>query len=65
RVRDNLGLDNLLGVGGVSGDLARPDNIIFDFTPNQNGNAVSNSTGGFGHPTCVGTGNPASLPAVQ
>ena len=34
RVRNNLGLDHLSGVGGVSGDAARPDNIIFDITAN-------------------------------
>ena len=30
RVRKNLGLDHLSGVGGVSGDAARPDNIVYD-----------------------------------
>jgi hypothetical protein len=34
RVRNNLGLDHLSGVGGVSGDPARPDNLIFDNAPN-------------------------------
>ena len=33
RVRNNLGLDQLAGVGGVSGDAERPDNIIYDITP--------------------------------
>jgi len=28
RVRKNLDLDHLKGVGGVSGDADRPDNII-------------------------------------
>jgi uncharacterized protein GlcG (DUF336 family) len=65
RVRNNLHLDHLKGVHGVSGDLDRPDNIIFDFTPNPNGNAVSNSAGGFGHPTCLNTGGSSTLPAVQ
>src|SRR5713226_6906355 len=43
RVRNLLGLDHLAAssslpaVGGVSGDPARPDNIIFDITPNPNG----------------------------
>src|ERR1039457_2700978 len=37
RVRNNLGLDHLSGVGGVSGDPARPDNIIFDIVPNPFG----------------------------
>lgn len=64
RVRKNLGLDHLSGVGGVSGDVARPDNIIFDITPNPSG-GTGNSAGGFGHPTCINTGAPATLPAVQ
>lgn len=37
--RHNLGLDFV--TGGVSGDPARPDNIIFDVT------------NGFGHPNCL------------
>src|ERR1700680_2649179 len=49
RVRNLLGLDHLGGVGGVSGDTDRPDNIIFDITPNANG-GTGNSAGGFGHP---------------
>jgi len=63
RVRHNLGLDHLGNTGGVSGDAAHPDNIIFDITPNPNG-GTGISAGGFGHPTCINTGNPASLPAV-
>ncbi len=58
RVRHILGLDQLAGVDGVSGDSARPDNIVFDI---QGGV----SQGGFGHPTCVNTADPATLPAVQ
>jgi uncharacterized protein GlcG (DUF336 family) len=65
RVRNTLGLDHLKGVGGVSGDTDRPDNIIFDFTPNANGNLVSNSAHGFGHPTCLNSGDPKSLPKVS
>jgi uncharacterized protein GlcG (DUF336 family) len=64
RVRNNLGLDHLLGVGGVSGDVNRPDNIIYDITPNPNG-GTGNSAGGFGHPTCINTAVPTGLPAVQ
>src|SRR5437763_614656 len=30
RTRNNLGLDHLAGVGGVSGDAQRPDNIVYD-----------------------------------
>ncbi len=64
RVRNNLKLDHLSGVGGVSGDAARPDNIIFDITANPYG-GTGVSTGGFGHPTCINTGVPSTLPAVQ
>jgi uncharacterized protein GlcG (DUF336 family) len=64
RVRNNLGLDHLSGVGGVSGDAARPDNIIFDITPNQFG-GTGISAGGFGHPTCLNTSGSSTLPAVQ
>ena len=68
RVRNNLGLDHMaansgLGlpaVGGVSGDTARPDNIVFDL--DEKGASKS----GFGHPSCINTSdfskNP--LPAV-
>jgi uncharacterized protein GlcG (DUF336 family) len=80
RVRNTLGLHHFgpstAGVGGVSGDPDRADNIIFDFTPtgeggilnpNPKGTQVS-SGGGFGHPVCDagnGTLNPGTLPAVQ
>jgi len=58
RLRHYLALDHLLGVGGVSGDKARPDNIVFDI-------AGGNSKGGFGHPQCMNTTDAAMLPAVQ
>ena len=64
RVRNNLGLDHLSGVGGVSGDPARPDNIIFDIAPNPNG-GTGVSAGGFGHPTCPNTSGSGTLPPVQ
>ena len=64
RVRNNLGLDQLSGVGGVSGDAERPDNIIYDITPNPNG-GTGVSAGGFGHATCINTGDQTQLPAVQ
>jgi uncharacterized protein GlcG (DUF336 family) len=64
RVRKNLELDHLFGVGGVSGDPNRPDNIIFDITPNPNG-GTGKSAGGFGHPECINTGVPTDLPVVQ
>jgi len=63
RVRKNLGLDHLLGVGGVA-DANHPDNIIFDITPNPNG-GTGISKGGFGHPECINTGDPSLLPIVQ
>jgi uncharacterized protein GlcG (DUF336 family) len=64
RTRNNLKLDHLQGVGGVSGDAARPDNIIYDITPNPNG-GTGISKGGFGHPTCINTADPSTLPAVR
>jgi uncharacterized protein GlcG (DUF336 family) len=64
RVRNLLALDHLQGVGGVSGDPARPDNIIFDIIPNANG-GTGVSPSGFGHPTCINTGNEKTLPPVQ
>jgi uncharacterized protein GlcG (DUF336 family) len=54
RVRHNLGLDHLANTAGVSGDSTRPDNIVFDITPNPNG-GTGISAGGFGHPTCINT----------
>ena len=76
RVRHNLGLDHLSGVGGVSGDISRPDNIIYDIVANSDGTGgtgqnpegsggVGRSPSGFGHPRCLNTGNQAALPVVQ
>ncbi len=64
RVRNLLKLDHLSGLFAVSGDAARPDNIVFDITPNPNG-GTGISAGGFGHATCINTGDPSTLPAVQ
>jgi len=64
RVRKLLGLDHLFGVGGVSGDADRPDNIIFDIVPNAAG-GTGVSAGGYGHPTCANPAPPGGLPAVQ
>ena len=64
RLRNNLGLDHLAGVGGVSGDPTRPDNIVFDITPNPNG-GTGVSAKGFGHPTCPNTSGSDKLPPVQ
>ena len=76
RVRNNLGLDHLSGVGGVSGDVARPDNIIFDIVANPDGTGgtgqapngtggVGQSASGFGHPKCLNTSASDTLPPVQ
>jgi uncharacterized protein GlcG (DUF336 family) len=64
RVRKNLVLDHLAGVGGVSGDPGRPDNIVYDIKENPQG-GTGKSAGGFGHPMCINTADPGSLPAVQ
>jgi uncharacterized protein GlcG (DUF336 family) len=64
RVRQALNLDFLAGVGGVSGDATRPDNIVFDITDNPNGGS-GKSAGGFGHPKCLNTGDASALPAVR
>ncbi len=50
RVRAGLGLDNLEGVGGVSGDDTRADNIVFDIVDGV-------SASGFGHPVCIKSDN--------
>jgi Haem-degrading len=80
RVRNALGLDQFQGVGGVSGDAAHPDNIIFDITVNPDGTGgtgqapngsggVGTSASGFGHPKCLNNPIPAALtslpPVVQ
>ncbi len=76
RVRHALSLDHLAGVGGVSGDVTRPDNIVYDILPNPDGTGgtgqspagsggVGTSASGFGHPKCLNTGNQAALPVVQ
>lgn len=66
RVRKLLGLDHLLGVGGVSGDANRPDNILYDVVPNGAG-GTGNSPSGFGHPICDAgsVAAAAALPVVQ
>lgn len=64
RTRHALKLDFV--PGGVSGDAARPDNIVYDIT-NPTGFGIGVSTGGWGHPACspAATSIAASLPAVQ
>jgi len=66
RVRKILGLDHLVGVAGVSGDPARPDNIVYDIDKPGKSQAVDPvSASGFGHPTCINTADPSALPAAQ
>jgi hypothetical protein len=64
RVRNLLGLDHMAGIPGVSGDPARPDNIVYDITPNPDG-GIGNSAHGLGHPKCPNAGDQTKLPAVQ
>jgi uncharacterized protein GlcG (DUF336 family) len=64
RVRNTLRLDELDGVGGVSGDARRPDNIVFDITENADG-GTGKSKGGFGHPTCLNSKGHDTLPVVR
>jgi uncharacterized protein GlcG (DUF336 family) len=51
RTRNNLKLDYL--PDGVSGDPARPDNIVYDIT-SQPGQMPGISASGWGHPECSG-----------
>ena len=61
RVRNYLRFDYLAHVNGVSGDTARPDNIIFDAL-NGDKNGV---TDGFEQPTCLNTKGSDTLPVVR
>jgi hypothetical protein len=49
RTRHSLGLDHV--PGGVSGDATRPDNIVYDITP-QPGQMPGRQRQRVGHPTC-------------
>jgi uncharacterized protein GlcG (DUF336 family) len=49
RTRNNLHLDYV--PGGVGPDSKRPDNIVFDITP-QPGQMPGDSASGWGHPYC-------------
>ena len=64
RTRRNLNLDFV--PAGVSGDTARPDNIVYDIA-NQPGNPQGVSSGGWGHPKCstAATNIAAELPATR
>lgn len=63
RTRHTLGLDHV--PAGVSGDATRPDNIVYDITP-QAGQMSGLSAGGWGHPTCssAATAIAATLPVT-
>lgn len=62
RVRNTLQLDYL--PAGVSGDAARPDNIVHDIVT-EPGHSTGVSASGWGHPACsaAATGIAAALPA--
>ena len=64
RTRKNLNLDFI--PGGVSGDPARPDNIVYDITP-QPGQMPGLSASGWGHAACspAATAIAAGLPPIQ
>ena len=64
RTRHTLNLDFV--PGGVSGDAARPDNIVYDITP-QPGQMPGVSASGWGHPACTpaATGIAATLPPTR
>jgi hypothetical protein len=62
RTRNLLNLDHLGGFPPVSGDPARPDNIVYDITPNPAG-GIGVSASGVGHPKCPNLGDPSKLPA--
>jgi uncharacterized protein GlcG (DUF336 family) len=64
RTRNTLGLDYV--PGGVSGDAARPDNIVYDITP-QPGQMPGVSASGWGHPVCsaAATMIAAGLPVTK
>ena len=64
RTRHRLVLDFV--PAGVSGDAERPDNIVYDITP-QPGQQEGTSANGWGHPVCssAATEVAANLPAVR
>jgi uncharacterized protein GlcG (DUF336 family) len=64
RTRNTLSLDYV--PGGVSGDATRPDNIVYDITP-QPGQMPGVSANGWGHPACTAaaTAIAAALPITK
>jgi Haem-degrading len=64
RTRNLLNLDHLARFPPLSGDPARPDNIVYDITLNPDG-GVGVSKSGLGHPQCPNVGDQTKLPAVR
>ena len=64
RTRNTLNLDYV--PAGVSGDPSRPDNIVYDITP-QPGQMPGTSASGWGHPECsaAATKIAIGLPATK
>ena len=64
RIRNTLALDYV--PSGVSGDATRPDNIVYDITP-QAGQMPGVSTSGWGHASCstAATDIAGMLPTVK
>jgi len=64
RTRHTLNLDFV--PAGVSGDSARPDNIVYDIMQ-ASGLQIGTSPSGWGHPACSSTATTiaSQLPAVQ
>jgi len=63
RTRNHLNLDHV--PSGVSGDPSRPDNVVYDITP-QAGQMPGVSATGWGHPECgaAATAISKTLPTV-
>jgi uncharacterized protein GlcG (DUF336 family) len=64
KTRNALKLDFV--PGGVSGDASRPDNIVYDITP-QAGQMSGVSASGWGHPACspASTSISHTLPVIE
>jgi uncharacterized protein GlcG (DUF336 family) len=64
KTRNALKLDFV--PSGVSGDASRPDNIVYDITP-QPGQMPGVSAGGWGHPVCsaAATAISRTLPVIE
>src|SRR5215510_9045803 len=62
RTRFALGLDHV--PDGVSGDPQRPDNIVYDITP-QTGQMPGTSADGWGHPECTAAATAIAAGLVQ